>query len=86
MTSPPYLISMSEYDCMWSWFMRMSGSRSTRRELMPSAASAAMKRSLMEAHENGLHLTIRREAGTARRMRAHRRNTLGVICEEAVGD
>ena len=74
------LISIREYACMWSWFRRINGRRSTRFDSTPSSSSFARNVSLILSQQNGLHLTINLAVGIAQRIFAQTQSTRCVIC------
>jgi hypothetical protein len=71
---------MREYACIWSWFRRINGSKSTRSDSTPSSSSFARKPSLTLSQQKGLHFTTSRELGILHSILAHTRSTRGVIC------
>lgn len=77
-----YLMSMREYACIWSWFRRINGKRSTLCGSNPNCSRIERNLCLTLSQQNGLHLTISRECGTAHRILAQTCRTLGVICIE----
>lgn len=75
----PYLMSMRLYACKWSWFRRIKGKRSTRTGSTPSCSNVERNLCLILSQQKGLHLTTRREFGTAHNILAQTCRTLGVI-------